>query len=103
VRAIRLSDVFLDRIDYWATQQQDQPGRSEAMRRLLELGLGSGRKPRLRLSAKNAGKAKDLAAKTIDRFEDAGAPVEERASRKRSLLKGPEEFRELRVDRPKAK
>jgi hypothetical protein len=27
------------------------------------------------------------------------APAEEMASRKRSLLKGPEEFRELRVDR----
>ena len=30
------------------------------------------------------------------------APAEEQASRKRRLLKGPEEFREARVDRPKA-
>ena len=29
------------------------------------------------------------------------APAEEKASRKRRLLKGPEEFREVRVDRVK--
>jgi hypothetical protein len=97
VRAIRLSDGFLDKVDHWATQQEDQPGRSETIRRLVELGLVSGRKP-VRSSAKNAGKAKELAAETIDRLEDAAAPAEQRASRKRSLLKGPEEFREVRVD-----
>jgi hypothetical protein len=31
------------------------------------------------------------------------ATTEEQASRKQRLLKGPEEFREARVDRPKAK
>jgi hypothetical protein len=38
-RTIRLSDKFLDNVDHWATQQEDQPGRSEAIRRLVELGL----------------------------------------------------------------
>ncbi len=38
-RTIRLSDEFLDKVDYWATQQEDQPSRSEAIRRLVELGL----------------------------------------------------------------
>jgi hypothetical protein len=38
-RTIRLSDEFLDKVDHWATQQEDQPGRSEAIRRLVELGL----------------------------------------------------------------
>jgi len=99
VRAIRLSDGFLDKVDHWATQQEDQPGRSEAIRRLIEFGLVSWHKAAGRPSAKNAGKAKDLAAKTIDRLEDSVAPAEERASRKLRLLKGPEEFREFRVDR----
>jgi hypothetical protein len=39
VRTMRLSDDFMDKIDHWATQQEDQPGRSEAIRRLVELGL----------------------------------------------------------------
>jgi metal-responsive CopG/Arc/MetJ family transcriptional regulator len=36
---MRLSDDFMDKIDHWASQQEDQPGRSEAIRRLVELGL----------------------------------------------------------------
>jgi metal-responsive CopG/Arc/MetJ family transcriptional regulator len=39
VRTLRLSDHFLDKIDHWATKQEDQPGRSEAIRRLVQLGL----------------------------------------------------------------
>lgn len=39
VRAVRLSDDFVDQVDRWAEQQEDQPGRSEAIRRLVELGL----------------------------------------------------------------
>ena len=36
---MRLSDDFMDKIDHWATQQHDQPARSEAIRRLVEIGL----------------------------------------------------------------
>jgi hypothetical protein len=39
VRAIRLSDEFLEKVDGWAAKQDDTPGRSEAIRRLVELGL----------------------------------------------------------------
>ena len=39
VRAIRLSDEFLTEVDRWAARQKDEPGRSEAIRRLVELGL----------------------------------------------------------------
>jgi hypothetical protein len=52
---------------------------------------------------KTSAKAKELAAAQIDRMVDASAPVEEQASRQRRLLKGPEEFREVRVDRANAK
>jgi hypothetical protein len=34
---------------------------------------------------------------------DANAPAEERAQRKHRLTKGPEEFREVRLDRPRAR
>jgi hypothetical protein len=39
VRAIRLSDEFLSKVDAWSSKQNDKPGRSEAIRRLVELGL----------------------------------------------------------------
>jgi hypothetical protein len=39
VRAIRLSDEFLAAVDKWSSKQDDAPGRSEAIRRLVELGL----------------------------------------------------------------
>ena len=47
--------------------------------------------------------AKKFAAEQIDRMGNSTATAEEQASRKQRLLKGPEEFREARVDRPKAK
>ncbi|WP_283806089.1 hypothetical protein [Bradyrhizobium sp. LTSP849] len=37
--AIRLSKQMLADVDTWATKQDDEPGRSEAIRRLVELGL----------------------------------------------------------------
>ena len=39
VRAIRLSDEFIAKVDRWASKQDGRPGRSEAIRRLVELGL----------------------------------------------------------------
>ena len=87
----------------WAESQSDTPTLSEAIRRLVELGLtvktavSSTSKPDRRL------RAQELAAKAIDKMGDPAAPPEEHAQRRRRLTKGPEEFQELRVDRPKAK
>jgi hypothetical protein len=39
VRTMRLSDEFIAKVDAWAARQVDDPGRSEAIRRLVELGL----------------------------------------------------------------
>jgi len=39
VRTIRLSDEFIASVDAWAASQDDAPTRSEAIRRLVELGL----------------------------------------------------------------
>jgi hypothetical protein len=38
-RTFRLSDEFIAKLDTWAAEQDDEPGRSEAIRRLVELGL----------------------------------------------------------------
>jgi hypothetical protein len=34
-----LSDEFIANVDAWAASQDDEPGRSEAIRRLVEFGL----------------------------------------------------------------
>jgi hypothetical protein len=39
VTAIRLSLQMRATVDAWAAKQDDTPGRSEAIRRLVELGL----------------------------------------------------------------
>ena len=39
VTAIRLSEELRETVDKWANRQDDQPTRSEAIRRLVELGL----------------------------------------------------------------
>jgi phage terminase large subunit GpA-like protein len=48
---------------------------------------------------KKAAKASEMAAQEIDRLSDPSATDEERQHRKRRLLKGPKEFRDLRGKR----
>jgi hypothetical protein len=84
----------------WAESQSDNPSLSEAIRRLVELGLTVKARPKQSAPAR-AERAKDLAAKVIDSLPADRTNLEETASRKRRLLKGPEEFRDLRADRAK--
>ena len=44
VTAIRLSKDMRAAVDRWAAEQDDEPGRSEAIRRLVEIGLTVGAK-----------------------------------------------------------
>jgi hypothetical protein len=73
------------------------------IRRLVELGLKTTR------AAKPVGKpgrklrAQELAAKAIEGMTDRTAPPDEQTKRRHRLTKGPPEFREDRVDLPKAK
>jgi ribosomal protein S11 len=88
-------------VDKWAAKN-DAPTRAEAIRRLVELGLT------IKMKAKQPGpacaaRAKELATKAIEKIIDPTAPPEERAQRRHRLTKGPSEFREDRVDLPKAK
>jgi hypothetical protein len=92
----------LAEVDRWIERQKDPPSRPEAIRRLVELGL-AGAKKFAAPSQQTRAKAKKFAAEQIDRMGNSTATAEEQASRKQRLLKGPEEFREARVDRPKAK
>ena len=98
---VRVPPAGVAELDNWIKKHAPSLSRPEAIRRLVEIGLRS--KPAGQPSAKGAEKAKYLAAKTIDQLVDPAAPAEEKAIRKRKLLKGPEEFREVRVDRVKAK
>ena len=89
--------ALMAEVQAWAIA--NDASRSAAIRRLLELGLTVRAKP----TQLNAKRAKELAAKVIDNLADGAASADDRASRKSRLLTGPEEFREARVDRPKAK
>jgi len=99
----RASPVLRASIVKWAESQPDMPTLSEATRRLVELGL------KIKTSARPVSKpgrrlrAQELAAHAIEKVADPAAPPEERAQRQRRLTKGPSEFREDRVDLPKAK
>jgi hypothetical protein len=44
-----------------------------------------------------------MAGQQIDKLGDSSATDEQRQTRKRRLLKGPTEFRDMRVDLPKPK
>lgn len=44
--------------------------------------------------------AAEMAGEAIDQLTDQSASLDEQASRKRRLLKGPKEFRDLRLDHP---
>lgn len=98
VSAVRLSADVTDQIDRWAYTQS--VSRSEAIRRLVEIGLAA--KSHRPASGDQQARAAALAAKQIDELIDDVSP-DEKATRKRRLTEGPSLFREVRVDRAKAK
>jgi len=97
---VRMPSTLIAEVDTWGAA--NDAIRSEAIRRLVELGLTVGAKQK-QTTAVTADRAKELASKTIDSLTADVANNDEKASRKRRLIKGPEEFQEARVDRPKAK
>jgi len=86
----------------WAENQPDNPTLSEAIRRLVEIGLSHNPSSRaLPKSNQSAARAVELAAKVIEKKLPADTRPDEKATRKRELLQGPSAFRESRKDRPK--
>ena len=74
-----------------------------AIGQLVELGLTEGSaRPPVGKSGRRL-RARELAREAIDKMEDTTAAPEERVQRRRRLTKGPLEFREDRVDQPRAK
>jgi hypothetical protein len=101
--AFRADPVIRAGIVRWAEKQRDMPSLSEAIRRLVELGLTVKAPARPVSRSGQMLRATELAAKAIDKIGDPAADPDECARRRRRLTKGPEEFREVRVDRPRAK
>jgi hypothetical protein len=93
--------ALIEEADAWAAANSTV--RSEAIRRLVEIGL------KVKMEAKPVRRpgrrlrARELATQAIEKIIDPAAPPEERAQRRQRLTKGPTEFREDRVDQPKAK
>ena len=94
--AARFPKAILDRLGAWALQY-DQT-RSAAVRSLVELGLTVKPETPPRAQDKKI-RAKELAGKAIDKIIDIAVIDKVMLERKRRLLKGPEEFRDARVDR----
>jgi hypothetical protein len=88
-------------VDKWA--EDNDANRSEAIRRLVELGLTVKTPARPASRPGRRLRAQELATKAIEKIIDPSAPPEEQAQRRRRLTKGPTEFREARVDQPKLK
>jgi hypothetical protein len=89
---LRLPAKVTTQVDRWA--ELNGVTRSQAIRSLIEQALSgswSGQR-----SPKARTKAQELASAQLDKLIDVSAPDEEQQQRKRRLLKGPKEFRDLR-------
>jgi len=101
-KTIGFDRLIIRSIENWRIKQKPIPNVSEAIRQLVEIGLTSAPRAQ-RHGKKTAAKAWELAGEMIDWRSDKSAPPEERAKRKRRLIKGPSEFREMRDDLPRPK
>jgi Arc/MetJ-type ribon-helix-helix transcriptional regulator len=99
---VRLQPDLLFSLDAWIAKQREHQSRPEAIREILERALKRSQ-PQQSGPHKGARKAREIAGTELDRLGDATATEEERQSRKRRILKGPSEFREMRKDLPKPK
>jgi soluble lytic murein transglycosylase-like protein len=105
--AIRFPTKLRGAVVKWAEKQPDTPQIPAAVRRLVELGLaadqvaaGSKTTRRARNTDQQA-RASEMAGRVIDNMIDDATANEDKVSRKRRLIKGPDEFQKLRTDRQK--
>jgi trehalose-6-phosphate synthase len=75
---------------------------SEAIRKLLEQVPTLSQDNRS-TNERKARKAAEMAGRTVEAIESQSVPAEEQARRKRALIRGPKEFRDIREDLPKLK
>jgi hypothetical protein len=97
ISAVTMSPALTAQIDAWAKAQG--MSRSDAIGRLLELGLNASR---LAISCGSPRRApseiEHLAEEQIDRLLDPELSVAERERRVRRLTEGPPEFTDQRID-----
>ena len=99
---LRMKPPQLKALDDWISKQKPPfPSRPAAVRRLVDIALSSGKRREAPYPQKTVAKARVLASKAIDSLMDPATPVDEKAVRKHRLLKGPSDFRDVRVDREK--
>jgi len=95
---VRVQPDMAKLLDDWRRKQDDLPGRPEAIRRLVELGLTVKMQARPVSKPGRRLRAQELATKAIEQVIDPSTAQEERVQRRRQLTKGPPEFREARLD-----
>jgi hypothetical protein len=94
---LRCHEDFLKQVDTWRANQPGLPTRPQAIIQLAELGL-SHSPNRGRLSHTARAHASTMAAEVVEQLNDLSAPEGEQQKRKRRLIHGPREFREIRQD-----
>jgi hypothetical protein len=100
VSAIELSQGLTAAIDEWA--EAHRLTRSEAIRRLVELGLRAAPAATAHRAVElRSGEIEDEAISLIGRLLDPSLSTEERERRIRRLIDGPPEFSAQRRDLPK--
>jgi hypothetical protein len=93
-------------IDAWIASSADKTlTRAHAIRRLVALGLRAkpNERPKSEGTKQRQGtkqRARVLAGAAVDEMTDTSASADDQANRKRRLIKGPEEFQNMRRDRP---
>ena len=97
---VRIQPDKLALLDRWIADHR--LSRPEAIRRIVERTLAHFSRPK-RISKKKAQAASDLASRAAERLVDKSIPPEEQQRRKRALIKGPKEFRDIRGDLPESK
>jgi hypothetical protein len=99
---VRIQPKLMQGLDRWIADHKPRPSRPEAIRRLLEQALTArGAAP---LPSKEAArKASKLAARELEKLDSPSLPEPDLQQRKRALIRGPKEFRDIRADLPKPK
>jgi len=100
VSAVRISESLTAEIDAWA--ETHGTSRSDAIRRLIEIGLNSQANDKTVYAVPtDPFQLANLAARQIERLLDPSLSSEERERRIRRLVEGPPEFSAERLDLPK--
>jgi len=100
ISAVKLPADLTANVDAWASVHAIT--RSEAIRRLVELGLKSEAVEKaVHVARPDAVALEELAASQLNQFIDPATPPEERERRIHRLTEGPPEFVEARIDLPK--